>query len=44
MRQHGKESDIAATATATGLTAPGKVVREAREGLIVHDGALEKYG
>lgn len=44
MRQHGKESDITAAATATGLTAPGKVVREAREGLIVRDGAQEKYG
>lgn len=40
----GKSDIAAAAATATGLTAPGKVVQEAREGLIVHDGALEKYG
>lgn len=44
MRQHGKESDMAAAATATGLAAPGKVVREAGEGRIVHDGAPDQCG
>lgn len=43
MRQHEKESDIIAAATATVLTVPGKVVREAKEALIVHVDALEKY-